>query len=138
MRYARRMERLRKYAPPPWGMLVAGMALFVATALGIGIAIALFAGGGAIMPVAAVVVIIAVWDVGLERPRRNARRAAILACPQPAPGGQALRTDAGAVHWTDRVPGPLGAIVRAAPATLAAVAILVVALLVNSLIGVWW
>lgn len=132
------MERLRKYAPPPLNMLVAGMALSVATALGIGIAIALFAGGGVIVLVAAVVVIIAVWDVGLERPRRNARRAAILARPQPAPGGQALRTDAGTVHWTDRVPGPLGAIVRAAPATLAAVAILAAALLVNSFIGVWW
>lgn len=132
------MERLRKYAPPPLNMLVAGMALFVATALCIGIAIALFAGGGVIVLVAAVVVVIAVWDVGLERPRRNARRAAILARTQPAPGGQALRTGAGAVHWTDRVPGPLGAIVRAAPATLAAVAILAAALLVNSFIGVWW
>ena len=128
------MERLRKYAPPPLGLLVAGVALFAATVLGIGIVIVLFAGGGAIMPTAVVVAIIAVWDVALERPRRNARRAALLARTQQAPGTQALRTAAGPVHWTDRVPGPLGAIVRTAPATLAAVAILAAALLANSII----
>ena len=116
-------------------MLIAGTAMLAGTVLLFSIMYALFAAAGAFATAGGVLAIIAIWEVTVEGPRRRARRAAALATSIRPPDAIPLRTSAGAADWSDRLPGPLGAIVRTAPATLAALLIVAVALGINGLLG---
>lgn len=119
----------------PLEMLVAGAAMLAATVLLFAIMYALFAVAGAFATAGGALAIIVIWDIGLERPRREKRRAEALATSSRSIDDIPLRTQAGAADRSDKLPGPLGAIVRTAPATLAAVLIVVIALGINSLLG---
>lgn len=110
---------------------VAGLAI-----IGVAISVALWLlGEGGVLAVAGGAAAVAlVWELGWDRRRRRQRRAD-LARAQQAPGTQALRSEAGAPHWTDRLPQPLRAIAQTGPVTLAAIGVLLLSFLLIPLFG---
>ena len=77
---------------------------------------------------------VAIWEFGWDRKRRAARQA-VLVSAQQAPGTQALRSEVGKAHWSDRLPQPLRAISQTAPVTILAVGVLLLALLLTNVFG---
>jgi len=121
-------------APAPL-VVTAKIAMWVAIYfVGVAVALWLYFEGGILLLVgvaAGVAVLVALaWD----RPRRKRLRAE-LAKTQQGPGTQALRSEAGPRHWTDRLPRPLRAVAQIAPFTLLAIGGFVLTLVLISFFG---
>ena len=87
---------------------------------------------GALWTAALIAGAIALWELGWERPKRTRKRHALLAARQEAPGTQALLSEHGDPHWTDRLPRPLAAIARVAPVTLAVLLLVAASAILNA------
>ncbi len=127
--------RWLRYPRTPLEMLIAGAAMLAVTVVLLSIMITLFATAGAFAAAGGVLVLIFIWDFAVERPKRQARRAEALASQNRPIDDIPLRTEAGHADWSDRLPGPLGAVARTAPATLAALLIIGGAVAINGLLG---
>ena len=127
--------RLLRHPRTPLEILIQGTALVMGIGVLIAVMFALYVLASAFAVAAFALALIFVWELAVERPRRKARRAAALAAQSRPVEEIPLRTRAAPRHWSDRLPGPLGTVVRTAPATLVAVVIVGVALGVNSLLG---
>lgn len=116
-------------------MLIQGTALVMGVGVLIAVAFALYVLASAFAVAVFALVLIFTWEGVVERPKRKARRAAALSTASRPVEDIPLRTRAAPRHWSDMLPGPLGTVVRTAPATLVAALIIGVALSVNSLLG---
>ena len=119
----------------PLEMLIAGTAMVAATVVLFSIMFALYAAAGAFATAGGVIAIILTWELAVERPRRQARVAQALATPSRSPEDIPLQTGTGPADRSEKLPGPLGGLVRTAPATLAALLIVGIALGINGLLG---
>lgn len=124
-----------RYPRTPLEMLIAGTAVLAVAVLLFSIMNALYASAGAFAAAGGVLALIFLWDFAVERPKRRARRAAALAASNRPAGDIPLQTGQGAADWTERLPGPLGGIVRASPATVVALLIIGAAAGINGLLG---
>ena len=124
-----------RYPRAPLELLIAGTAMLAATVVLFSIMYALYAAAGAFATAGGVVAIILTWELAVERPRRQARVAQALATPGRSPEDIPLQTQTGPADRSEKLPGPLGGLVRTAPATLAALLIVAVALGINGLLG---
>lgn len=116
-------------------MLIQGTALVMGTGAVIAVMFALYVLASAFAAAGFLLALIFVWELLVERPRREARRAVALSTESRPIEEIPLRTRAAPRHWSDMLPGPLGTVVRTAPATLVAVLTVGVALGINSFLG---
>ena len=124
-----------RYPRTPLELLIAGTAMLAATVVLFSIMYALYAAAGAFATAGGVVAIILTWELAVERPRRQARVAQALATPGRSPEDIPLQTGTGPADRSEKLPRALGGLVRTAPATLAALLIVAVALGINGLLG---
>lgn len=124
-----------RYPRTPLEMLIAGAATLAVTVVLFSIMTALFATAGAFAAAGGALILIFVWDFAVERPKRLARRAEALAAQSRPIDDIPLQTEAGRADWSERLPGPVGAVVRTAPATIAALLIIGAAVGINALLG---
>ena len=116
-------------------VLLLGAALAAATALLFSLLFALFGATAVWATAGGFLAVMVAWDVAVERPRREDRLEVAFAIAS-LPGEDGLPgARAGRAHWSDRLPGPLGAAARYAPATAAALVIIGIALAINTLLG---
>lgn len=115
-------------------MLIQGTAMLMGTGVLIAAIFAIYVLASAFAVAGFVLALIFVWELTVERPKRKARRAAALATTSRPLDEIPLHTRAGPAHWSDMLPGPLGTVIRTAPATLAAFLIVGVALGINALL----
>ena len=127
--------RWLRYPRTPLELLVTGTGWLAATCILIAIIFALYVLANAFAVAGFLLAVILVWEFAVERPRRRARAAETLAVQSRPLDDIPLRTRVGRADWSERLPGPLGAIVRTAPATLVAILIIGVALGINSFLG---
>ena len=106
----------------------------VAFGVGIAVALWLYDEGGVLIVCGVAIVGAALWEFVWERPRRNRLRAE-MAKGQQAAGTQALQSEVGKPHWTDRLPQPLRAIAQVGPFTLMAIGVFMLALVLISVFG---
>ena len=85
-----------RYPRTPLEMLIAGTAVLAVAVLLFSIMNALYASAGAFAAAGGVLALIFLWDFGVERPKRRARRAAALATPNRPAGDIPLQTGQGA------------------------------------------
>ena len=116
-------------------MLLVGGGILAATVVLFSLIFGLFGADGAFATAAGLLAIMVTWDVAVERPNRQDRLAEAYAASMHSIEDIPLRTRAGATDWTDGLPAPLGAVARNAPATLAALLIVGVALGINGLLA---
>ncbi len=116
-----------------WALARVAFILAVLAAVGAG-SLWLLGEGGMLAVGGAAVAVALVWEFGWDRRRRKRVRAE-LARPQGAPGTQALRSEVGAPHWSDRLPGPLRGVTQSAPIAVLAVGALGAALIVAGLVA---
>ena len=112
-----------------------GAAILAATVVLFSLIFGLFGADGALATAAGLLAIMVIWDVAVERPNRQDRLAEAYAASMHSIEDIPLRTRAGATDWTVGLPAPLGAVARNAPATLAALLIVGVALSINGLLA---
>lgn len=115
-------------------MLIQGTAMLMGTGVLIAAIFAIYVLASAFAVAGFVLVLIFVWELVVERPKRKARLAAALATESRPIEDIPLHTRAAPMHWSDILPGPIGTVVRTAPATLAAFLIVGVALGINALL----
>ncbi len=127
--------RWLRYPRTPLELLVTGTAWLAAVGVLIAVMFALYVLANAFAVAGFLLAVILVWEFAVERPRRRARAAETLAVQSRPVDDIPLRTRVGRADWSERLPGPLGAIVRTAPATLVAILIIGVALGINSFLG---
>ena len=118
---------------PAWALARVVLILAVLAAGG-AVSLWLLGEGGVLAVGGAIVAVVLVWEFGWDRRRRKRARAE-LARPQGAPGTQALRSEAGTPHWTDRLPRPLRSVAQTGPLAVMAVAALGLAFVVVGLVG---
>ena len=127
--------RWLRYPRTPLEMLVTGSAWLAAVGVLIAVMFALYVLANAFAVAGFLLAVILVWEFAVERPRRRARAAETLAAQSRPVDDIPLRTLVGRADWSERLPGPLGTIVRTAPATLVAILVIGVALGINSFLG---
>ena len=112
-----------------------GAAILAASVFLFSLIFGLFGPTGVFATGASLLAITVICDVAVERPNRQDRLgeayAASVRSGEAIPPG-ALR---GATHWTDAPPGPLAVVSRNAPATVAGLLVIGVALGINGLLG---
>ncbi len=116
-------------------MLLVGAAILAATVVLFSLIFGLFGADGAFATAAGTLAIMVTWDVAVERPNRQDRLAEAYAASMHSIEDTPPGARAGATDWAGGLPGPLGAVARNAPATLAALLIVGVALGINGLLG---
>ena len=130
------MRWLQDLTDTPQYMLIVGVTWVVVTGLAMAGLLRLWGTGGAFLAVGVGIAVLVAWDRLFEQPKRDARRAAIGEAQQ-SPGTQGLQSREGdhAPHWAAWLPHPLDSVARLFPATVVVLAILVIALALNGLIG---
>ncbi|MCY3646936.1 MAG: hypothetical protein OXH07_08185 [Chloroflexi bacterium] len=126
--------RLLRHPRTPLELLIQGTAILMGTGVLIAAIFAIYVLASAFAVAGFVLVLIFVWELTVERPKRKARLAAAFATTSRPIEEIPLHTRVAPAHWSDMLPGPLGAVVRTAPATLAAFLIVAVALGINALL----
>lgn len=126
--------RLLRHPRTPLEILIQGTALLMGTGVLIAVIFALYVLASAFAVAGFVLALIFVWELAVERPKRKARRAAALATTSRPIDEIPLHTRTAPTHWSDMLPGPIGGVVRTAPATLVAALIVAVALGINALL----
>ena len=116
-------------------MLLVGAAILAATVVLFSLIFGLFGADGAFATAAGTLAIMVTWDVAVERPNRQDRLAEAYAASMHSIEDTPPGARAGATDWAGGLPGPLGAVARNAPATLAALLIVGVALGINGLLA---
>ena len=127
--------RWLRYPRTPLELLVTGTGWLAATCILIAIIFALYVLANAFAVAGFLLAVMLVWEFAVERPMRRARAAETLAAQSRPLDDIPLWTRVGRADWSERLPGPLGAIVRTAPATLVAILIIGAALGINSFLG---
>ena len=114
-------------------MLLVGAAILAATVVLFSLIFGLFGADGAFATAAGTLAVMVTWDVAVERPNRQDRLAEAYAASMHSIEDTTPGARAGATDWASGLPRPLGAVARNAPATLAALLIVGVALGINGL-----
>lgn len=96
---------------------------------------ALFAVAGLFGAAAGVLALSLTWDLAVERPRRQDRLAEAFAASKRQTDDSALPARPAPADWSETPPGPWGALVRTAPATLVAIPMIAVAFGIAGLRG---
>ena len=121
-------------APVPF-VVIAKICMVVAIFwVGVAAALWLYFEGGILLLIGAFAGVVVLGELAWDRPRRKRLRAE-LASTQLAPGTQALRTEAGPRHWTDRLPQPLRSVAQTAPFALVAIGGFMLTLVLISVFG---
>ena len=96
---------------------------------------ALFAVAGLLGAAAGVLALSLAWDLAVERPRRQDQLAETFVASMRRTDDSGLQDRHAPAAWKETPPGPLRALVRTAPATLAAIPMIAVFFGINGLLG---
>ena len=115
-------------------MLLVGAALLAASVFLFSLIFGLFGAAGAFATGASLLAITVIWDVAVERANRQDRLGEAYAASVRSGKETPRGAQPSVTHWTDALPGPLAALCRNAPATLAGLLVIGVGLGINGLL----
>lgn len=119
----------------PLDMLLAGSALVAATVVLIVLMAALYVLVNAFAVAGFLLVVVIIWELAVDRPRRRTRLAGAVVASSRRPGVIPLQTTPGQADWTERLPLPIGVVARKAPAVAATLVLIAAALAINGLLA---
>ena len=116
-------------------MLLVGAVLLAASVFLFSLIFGLFGAAGAFATGSILLAITVIWDVTVERPNRQDRLGEAYAASVRSGKGIPAGTPVDTTYWTDALAEPFRALGRKAPATLAGLLVIGVALGINGLLG---